>query len=373
MLFWLLSMAHAGRLVEVQYQEGRISDLFFSQEGLHFQAEVRDVCHFWVHNLWYFEPLEEWERPCSDWRPMQDLDPQRRLMAQPRELSRPVRGPVLSGSHAVAVDLTLPHGLRGSVWGVSFQDGRWLVAAEALGAALVLADLVGDTADRLNVRVHADAYLGEQAVLVKWRANNRPELIEDTTLRIEEAVLERVGASWRCRGLTALHPDDFMALTGELSDQVAYLATREESCPGAVEAQAPAICALAGERVAAAKSPEELAHAHGTVEVIVDHCGADYTGTLQERVAALYAEAFDRGRLDQADDLVRSYGEIMGDRWTTEAGAQVDQMIRDTIPNRFDWAIQNRAKAQALELIERYGPVLGEGWTAEAQRRVERL
>ncbi len=373
MLLWLLSLAQAGRLVEVQYQEGRISDLSFSQDGLHFQAEVRDVCHFWVHNLWYFERLEEWERPCSDWRPMEAIDPQRRLMALPRELSRPIRGPVVAGSHAVAADLTLPHGLRGSVWGAAFENGEWLIASEALGAALVLADLVGEAVERLNLRVHADAYVGEQAVLVKWRANNRPELIDDTTLRVEEPTLERVGASWRCQGLTTLHPDDFMALTGELSDQVAYLAARRETCPGAVEKQAPAICTLAQEAVAAARSPEELERAHGVVELIVDHCDIAYTAVLQERIAALYAEAFERGRLDQADDLVRTYGEVMGERWTSEARTQVDQMIRDTIPNRFDWAVQNRAKAQALELIERYGPVLGEGWTSQAQRRVERL
>ena len=239
MLLCLLSLAHAGRLVEVSYQEGRLTKLTFSEHGLDFEAEVRDVCHYWIHNLWYFERVEQWERPCSAWRPMDEVDPLRQLLAEPREGTRPIRGPEVQGHHVVAVDVTLPHSLRGSVWGAAFVDGSWRVSSEALGAALVLGDLVGDTVERLTLRASANVTIGDQVRPVQWRANNRPELIDHTLLRMDADVLASLGATWRCDGLTALHPDDFMALTGDLGDQVAYLAERKDSCPRAVAAQAP--------------------------------------------------------------------------------------------------------------------------------------
>ncbi len=373
MLLCLLSLAYAGRLVEVSYQEGRLTKVSFSEEGLDFEAEVRDVCHYWIHNLWYFERVEEWERPCSEWRPMQDTDPLRSLLAQPRDESRPIKGPQVEGRHAVAVDVTVPSSLRGSVWGAAFVDGSWRVKADALGAALVLGDLVGDTVERLSLRVHADAYIGEQPLPVQWRATNRPELIDHAVLRMDQPLVEQLGAAWRCEGLTALHPDDFLDLTGDLRQQVAYLAERMETCPQAVAAQAPQVCSDATERVTAAVSVEGLGRAHGIVEPIAEHCGPDYEAALQATVATLYAQALDRGRLDQCSALVDGYGALMGETWNTEARAQVDQMIRDTIPNRFDWAIQNRAREQAQELIELYGPVLGETWTAQAERRLTRI
>ena len=376
----LLSSALAGRLVEVEYQEGRILDFAFSSSGMEFTAEVRDVCHFWIQNLWYFEREEEWERPCSDWRPMTDQDPVRRLMAQPRDGKRPIRGPDVSGPHVVAVDITRPHSLRGSVWGAVFQDGAWRVAADGLGAALVLGDLVGETVDRLNLRVVADAVVDthrdddiEPVVPVKWHVKNRPELVDDSTVKMDEGVLELVGEDWRCQGLTALYPADFVALTDSLRDQVSYLAERSESCPSAVKAQAPFVCEGAYERVVNSRGAEGLARTFRQVEPIYDHCGPKYTTAVQEKVAALYAEAFSRGRLDDADDLVTTYGDVMGEPWATESRAQVDVMITETIPNRFDWAVQNKAKGQALELIERYGPTLGDQWTAQATRRAERL
>ena len=109
------------------------------------------------------------------------------------------------------------------------------------------------------------------------------------------------------------------------------------------------------------------------VDPIVEHCGEDYLAPLRAKVAGLYAQALDRGRLDQCSSLVDGFGALMGEPWTAEARGQVDQMIRDTIPNRFDWAIQNRAKEQAQELIQLYGPVLGESWTAQAERRLTRI
>ena len=369
----LLSTALAGRVVEVEYQQARMTDFAFSETGLEFTAEVRDVCHFWIQNLWYFERLEEWERPCSEWRPMTGEDPLRRLMAQPRELKRPIRGPEVAGRHRVAVDITLPNALRGSVYGAEWQDGAWRVAAEGLGAALVLGDLVGEAVDRLNLRVHADATVGEETVPVKWQVKNRPELVNDTTLKMERGVLDQVGAPWKCAGLTTLYPTDFVALTDSLYSQVAYLAEWSEACPGAVEAQAPYVCKGALERVENARSIDGLGRTHRQVEPIFEHCGADYTGALQAKVAELYAQAVDRGRLDEADQMVKDFGDVMGEAWTSEARAQVDVMIRETIPNRFDWAVQNKAKAQALELIERYGDVLGDEWTARAQKRADRL
>ncbi|MCP4810614.1 MAG: hypothetical protein GY884_35215 [Proteobacteria bacterium] len=367
MLLLLIPLADAGRDVSVTWQEARVEDVQLAAHGVEVIVEVRDICSFEIQNLWYFELYSESDRPCSDWRPLTAEEPERRLMAEPARTARPIRGPVVAGQrHSMTATVTTPAALAGSTVEARFESATLVLDGQDLGAALVLADLQREDAPSLSLALDGRMVDEPDAVGLRWQVSNRKELVDAYALSLDAQAFPLVAEEWRCAALSAIEPSEYLIL----SEPGLLAGYAVATCDDAAKAQGPALCtAAAGELTNATVVAAEATRAW--VEPVLDRCGADFTNAARAHVTRHYAVAIGRGDLGDAARLVEIWAAEMGEEWTAEATTQVDELIRDQIPARFDWALRNGATAQAQELFDTYAGVLGPEWTAKAEERLK--
>ena len=276
----------------------------------------------------------------------------------------PLRGPKRGVDHRrLTLGFQAPVELSDSEVALQLVGGVLAADVEDLGAALVLADFHGVDVSHIALGLEG-GLAGAEGVPVHFV--DPPRTVPVDVLLLAFDLDSEVAEGWRCQALQLAEPSEYQALSTDRNALAGYAAS---TCPEAAAVQASALCEAAGDDLAEADLDEGIA-IREDIDPVLDFCGPGYRNSAKEHAQAAYETALARGDLDDGLRVVETWASEMGPEWTTAAQEQLDVLVEQQIPSRFDWALHNGALEQARELHQTYGERLGEEWAAKAEARL---
>lgn len=346
-------------------QEVRVTDTAFNADGVFWRLEVRDRCTIDVRRV-------ELLVPCSEWRPLQPLDPMRELdfkgevtLPEGKTLKVRRRGGERAGEeHLVAARFLSDQALepRGD-WALRYlaeTPGTWWLPAVDLGGLFFEPGSLAAAVEGWLLELA----LSSRDVGIRFEAGGS---VAGTT--VPPADLGAAGPAWRCAELARwLAGAPTLSSADPLLGWFDNLDAAQPVCGEQAQRAREIVCSAQddlAQRVLLSATAEEMLGLLPVCTAAARNCGWANDGPIASAIARRFESETRQGNATELHRIREAYGPLMGEAWLEEAQRALVAAMDAQL-----WEYIKRGDTQAVHaFVLEQGALLGEKWRDEALAR----